>query len=146
MKCKVEGYFSVEAALVFPMIIGAILLLIYLGFYQYDRCMMEFDVAAIALAGSSCDEEDRIAVLDEMERVARELSKERYIAWEAENINIEVKGNHVCTTGGGKLRFPFGLLIQKGMNGVWKVEVNYENRRLDPVAFVRSYKKSAGGE
>lgn len=146
MKYKVEGYFSAEAALVFPMVIGTILLLIYLGFYQYDRCMLEFDMATIALAGCSCDEKDQVAVLDEMERVIREISKERYIAWEAENINIEVKGNRVRTAGGGKLRFPFGLLIQKGVNGVWKVEASYENRRMDPVAFVRGYKKITGGE
>ena len=146
MKREVEGYFSVEAALVFPMVIGVILLLIYLGFYQYDRCMLEFDMAAIALVGYHCEEEETESVLDEMERVAVGISRERYVAWEAENINIEVNGNRVCASGGGKLRFPFGFLIQKGMNDAWEAEANYENRRLDPVAFVRGYKKIAGGE
>ena len=71
MKCKLGGYFSVEAALVFPLVMGTILLLIYLGFYQYDRCMLEFDMGTIALRGCSCDEQDRTMVLDEMERSAR---------------------------------------------------------------------------
>ena len=143
---KVEGYFSVEAALVFPVVIGTILLLIYLGFYQYDRCMLEFDVAMIALRGCSCDDEQARAMLDEMERVAEELSGERYITWEAESINMEIRGNCIRAAGGGKLRFPFGFLVQKGMDGVWEAEANYENKRLDPVAFVRGYKKIAGGE
>lgn len=146
LRYKVAGYFSVEAALVFPLVIGTILLLMYLGFYQYDRCMLEFDVAAIALAGCVCEEEKREAVLDEMQQAAGELSEEKYIAWEAEEIYIEMNGNRVRASGGGNLFFTFGFLLQKRMNSLWETEVYYENMRLDPVAFVRGYKKIAGGE
>ena len=146
MKHKIDGYFSVEAALVFPLIIGTILSLMYLGFYQYDRCMLEFDMAAIALAGCSCEDDEKGAVLDKMERMAAEFSKEKYIAWEADDIHIEVNGNRVSASGGGNLHFPFGFLIRKEINGVWEVVTAYENKRLDPVAFVRGYKKIAGGE
>ena len=144
LNSKIAGYFSVEAALVFPMVMGTVLLLIYMAFYQYDRCMLEFDVALIALRGCSCDEEETGLVLDEMERAAVELSGEKYIIWEAENINIEVKGNRVRASGGGKLRFPFGFLLLKEANGVWKAEADYENRHLNPVALVRWYKKIGG--
>ena len=146
MKCKLGGYFSVEAALVFPLVIGTILLLIYLGFYQYDRCMLEFDMGTIALRGCSCDEQDRTMVLDEMERSVRGIYKEKYIAWEAGDINMEMEGNRIRVSGTGKIRFPFGFLMQRGMTEVWEIKANYENRRLDPVAFIRTYKKLAGGE
>lgn len=145
LKGKVKGYFSVEAALVFPIVVGTIMLLMYLGFYQYDRCMLEFDVAMIALRGSCCDEKETEGVLDEMERAARELSGEKYIVWEAESIRVEMKGTRVRALGGGKLSFPFGFLLQKGTNGVWEAEANYENKRLDPVTFIHWYKRMVGG-
>ena len=145
-KCKVKGYFSVEAAMVFPLVVGTILSLIYLGFYQYDRCMLEFDVAMVALTGYSCDEQEWEMALDAMEKAALKIAKGRYIAWESGNINIEITGNRIRASGGGKLCFPFGFLIHKGVNGVWEAKRSYENRRINPVEFVRAYNKLAGGE
>lgn len=144
-KCKVNGYFSVEAALVFPLVLGTIILLIYLGFYQYDRCMLEFDMAMVALAGCSSDEQELEMVLDEMEKAAIGIAKGKYIAWESENINIEATGKYIRASGGGKLRFPFKFLIQE-VNSVWEAKRSYENKRIEPVRFVRTYKKLAGGE
>ena len=59
---------------------------------------------------------------------------------------MEMEGNRIRVSGTGKIRFPFGFLMQRGMTEVWEIKANYENRRLDPVAFIRTYKKIAGGE
>lgn len=37
------GYMTVEAALVLPVVLCAMVVLIYLGFFLYDRCAMEQD-------------------------------------------------------------------------------------------------------
>ena len=46
---KADGYFTVEAALIFPFVMGVILLVIYMWFFQYDRCLMEQDYALITV-------------------------------------------------------------------------------------------------
>lgn len=146
MNSKVAGYFTVEAALVFPMVLGTIFLLIYLGFFQYDRCMLEFDIGALALKGCCSEESDKEAVLDEVEKAAREIYVEKYIAWETADINAEIDGKNVRVEGSGSIRFPFGALVQKGLYNMWNVKAEYENRRMDPVTFIRTYKKIVGGE
>ena len=50
---KVSGYFTVEAALLLPIIIMIIVFMIFLSFYCYDRCILEQCAYAAALRGSS---------------------------------------------------------------------------------------------
>lgn len=49
---KKNAYFTVEAALVLPIVIAALLFVIYMMLFQYDRCLLEQDMGAIALWGS----------------------------------------------------------------------------------------------
>ena len=37
---QAEGYLTVEAALILPMLIAAILFVIYMLVFQYDRCLL----------------------------------------------------------------------------------------------------------
>jgi hypothetical protein len=38
-----DAYFTVEAALVIPIVLGILVMIIYLSFYLYDRCVMAQD-------------------------------------------------------------------------------------------------------
>ena len=53
-----NAYFTVEAALVLPVVIGAILFVIYMMLFQYDRCLLEQDIGGIALWGSIVEASD----------------------------------------------------------------------------------------
>ena len=39
---RTEGSFTVEAALIMPIILGIIVLFIYIAMYSYDRCVIEY--------------------------------------------------------------------------------------------------------
>lgn len=41
MKKQENAYFTVEAAMVMPIVLFAIGMVIYLGFFQYSRCLAE---------------------------------------------------------------------------------------------------------
>ena len=49
---QAEGYLTLEAALILPMLIAAILFVIYMLVFQYNRCLLEQDLGAMALWGS----------------------------------------------------------------------------------------------
>ena len=49
---KENAYMTVEAALLFPFLTGAILFVVYMLLFQYDRCLLEQDMGALALWGS----------------------------------------------------------------------------------------------
>ena len=42
-KAETEAYFTVEAALVVPIVLGIFVMIIYLSFYLYDRCVLAQD-------------------------------------------------------------------------------------------------------
>ena len=39
-----NAYFTVEAALIIPLVLGILVFLIFIMFYQYDRCLLEQDI------------------------------------------------------------------------------------------------------
>lgn len=39
-----RAYFTVEAAVLYPVVLGVVLLMMYLLFFQYDRCLLEQDM------------------------------------------------------------------------------------------------------
>lgn len=50
---KDNAFFTLEAVMVMPLSIATILLMVCLFVFQYDRCLMEQDVAAQALKAAS---------------------------------------------------------------------------------------------
>ena len=44
MKKESDAYFTVEAAILYPIILSVILLMTYLLLFQYDRCLLEQDI------------------------------------------------------------------------------------------------------
>lgn len=42
-RAEAEAYFTVEAALVIPIVLGIFVMILYLSFYLYDRCLLSQD-------------------------------------------------------------------------------------------------------
>ena len=79
LKVFVRGYFTVEAALVMPVVLLGIALVMYLLIFQYDRCLLEQDTGVLALRGSAIQVEDsreRIRWL-EQQAVQQDEQKDR---------------------------------------------------------------------
>ncbi|MBR1703689.1 MAG: hypothetical protein IJ716_17385 [Lachnospiraceae bacterium] len=138
-----DGYFTVEAALLFPFVTGVILLVIYMLFWEYDRCLMEQSTAMLALRGCTLQITEEKYLAAEVLRQSREDDKP-YVAWNLQEAKICVKGNEFIVSRAGSLKFPFkGLDFWNGGNS-WEYEVCYENCRINPVLFIRSFKKLGG--
>lgn len=145
MKRGTEAYFTVEAAMVLPMVLMTIVLIIYLLFFQYDRCLMEQDMGILALRGATLqanDNEDRMRQLKEQ---AAGLYSEKYIAWDGGEIALRLEKGKIYAERSGQISFPFRGGILKG-NQDWTMTAAYENRIISPVSFIRSYRKISGGE
>ncbi|MCM1112369.1 MAG: hypothetical protein NC399_03840 [Muribaculum sp.] len=142
---KADAYFTVEAALVMPFVIGAVLVTVYLLFFQYDRCLMEQNAGKIILWGCARHNEDNSGLVAQLSELARQKD-ERYLSWKAEDTQIVLKGNRLTVQCSGELIFPFsGELFGFG-DGVWESEVSYEGHRVKPVNFIRNCKRITGGK
>ena len=145
VKEKENAYFTVEAALVFPMVLGVIVLLIYLAFFQYDRCLMEQDMGMLALRGCTIWAEDKEALMQELMEQADKVYMDKYIAWNGSEATIRLEKGTVEVRQEGTLRFPFSSFIGS-VEGNWNTMAEYENRRVKPVNFIRLYRKVTGGK
>lgn len=140
---KTDAYFTVEAALVMPVVAATVVLMIYLLFFQYDRCLMEQNTGRLVLRGYT----DPLTDGDELVRKLKEMSQrrdERFLGWELEEARIVLTGNQLSIRQRGQLKFPFqGLAFWKGDNA-WSGECSYECDRILPVQFIRDYRKIKG--
>lgn len=142
---KANAYFTVEAALVMPFVMGVVLLTIYLLFFQYDRCLMEQSAGVIALRGCTLQITDRERLVRQLLEDSRKEDK-AYIAWRMEDAKISMIGNKVRVERSGALNFPFQGVLSWDGNDVWESEAAFENRRIRPVNFIRNCRKIMGGK
>lgn len=140
---KEAAYFTAEAALVLSVTIWVIVLLVYIILMQYDRCVLELDMGALALKGCTVQAENKTDLLQKLELYKREIYADKYVAWDSDEISIVLSGDMVKVEQKGYLRFPF-----KGVGGdsLWEAAAVYENRRISPVSFLRTYRKLIGGK
>lgn len=141
-----QAYFTLEASLLLPFVLGIILMIVYLWFFQYDRCLLEQDMGALALRGSASVLEEKETRMRWLEGQEKKREKEKYVGWEEGNVEMKLEKNILKVEGSGRVRFPFS-----GMNfwreaTVWEAEAAYENRITSPVLFVRTCRKLTGGK
>lgn len=146
MKCE-DAYFTVEAALVFPIAVGVVLFVIYMLLFQYDRCLLEQDMGAAALWGACQDAEG--AVLEEKvrERLAG-IYRDKYVAWEITALDALVEKNGFTAQGWGRLTLPVPRWDFGNGGNVWEAGACYRFGRLSPVTFIRlcrRFKKNVEG-
>lgn len=139
----INAYLTVEAALLFPFVMGVILFVIYLFFFQYNRCLMEQSAAVMGLRGCT------LQISDPKELAARITVQYRnefppFIAWEMQEEEIQIKGNTVSVICKGNQVFPFKGFDFWGGGAGWNSEVCYKNNRISPVTFIRNYRKMGG--
>ena len=132
---------TVEAALVLPMAIGVILFVLYMLLFQYNRCLLEQDLGAMALWGSRVEFLE-ISDLEQMtqERIAG-MYLDKYVAWEITELNASLQRNSFSVKGGAQLTFPVPGWNFWSVENVWGSRAEYSYDRLSPVTFIRLCRK-----
>lgn len=141
---KQNAYFTVEAALVLPLVMGMLILTVFLFVFQYDRCLLEQDMNMLAVCAGTARAESG----EELETIVRrrisELYMDKYVAWEMKEQQITVEGHKVSVRGEGCLTLPVWNVL--GKENVWGAGTFRETLRISPADFIRLYRKIKGGE
>lgn len=136
MRKKAGGYFTVEAAMVMPIVLGTIVFIIYLLFFQYNRCLMEQDIGMLAMRGAVLQAENNQERIDKLREHADNLYDEKYIVWESGEIQLKVEK--------GKLKVEQSGTCIGLSDNLGKADASYENYVLSPISFIRTYRKLMG--
>ena len=123
--------------MVLPITISAVLVVIFLLIYQYNRCLMEQDAGTMALWGSTVELREDVAAETLIQNKMQERHTEKYVVWENTEWNVALKENEFVVSGEGSLTFPVpGWNIWNNEN-VWSAKAEYCFDRLDEVRYIR---------
>lgn len=139
MKRK-NAYFTVEAALVLPMVLGAILFVVYLLMFQYDRCLLEQDMGELAV-WISLQEDVGEQLVEELEYQMGDIYWDKYLAWEMINLDAKIRADRCVVSAGGQLIFPLSGWNFWNDKNTWIAETEWDFQNLHPVEFVRMCNK-----
>lgn len=142
---KQNAYFTVEAALILPLVMSAVMLEIFLLLFQYDRCVLEQDVnrmtiCAAAVAGDTTEELEQ-----KIQSRMQTVSMEKYLAWSMEKFQLEMVRGRVEVNGGGSFELPLPEWNLFTGENAWGAEVKRTAIKISPTDFIRLYRK-VGGE
>lgn len=136
-----KAYFTVEAALIFPFATGALILAVFLFSFQYDRCLMEQDIGLLLLYAATLETDGADETASLIRQRAAELSREKYVAWETDELRIALRGGETEICGAGKLTFPLPDWNFFTGEQEWAVNVSRKAVRLSPADFIRIYRR-----
>ncbi len=136
MKCN--AYFTIEASLLTPMTFLILLWIIYLGFFQYNRCLLTQDSYIMAMTESRKCYQSNTKMYQNIIHTGSEWDWGKYISFQSDGIEAVVGKGKVQIRAGGSLRTPFRFPFLK--NEVWNIRIERQSVIINPVAVMRNYK------
>lgn len=131
-KDGIAAYFTVEAALVLPIVLGVIVYIIYFQLFWYNRCLMDQETAMLAMKAVRTISADQKEFDSSLMEWKEQYIGDKYIGWKQNRISYSLKQNQLSMRQMGSLDAP---------GSGWESEVQYVNKQLDPVFFIRVCRK-----
>lgn len=137
-----KGSCTVEAAMIMPVVIAAIVIVIYSAFYLHDRTVLNGIAYKAALRGSQAGESDKDLMAAGARNMAVGFMEHRLLAARNVKVTARVEEGAVKVVCDGEFHIPTGMitgiLSEKEMPRI-RAEKRVEIR--EPTAFIRDCRK-----
>ncbi len=134
-KRATEGYFTVEAALVLPIVMSVYVFLITMLFLRYDRCQLEQDMAAMLLKAGGNSGTPR-QQLEYLQNLTAGWDREKYLWLQPQPPHFTVQGQQIRLDAEGLYTVPMYDSLGNA-SGEHRLEVAYCINTWDRAALVR---------
>ncbi len=137
MKQRLKASYTIEAALIFPFIMGVIVFIIYMSFFLHDKAVMKSCAYQAALKASLIR-----TTPSDMEKEALKAAEYNIsgllLATQDLKTQANVTGKTVTVSYSGSLRIPQGILFMK-IAGTEKITVEGDGMayQKDAIEFIR---------
>ena len=136
-----DGYLTLEATFLMPLIFGGIVFTIYLSFFLYNACLIQQAAYTAALRGSLIREGSNGQIQEAVREELRELLESRLLATEEWEEEIRVTYTEVNVRVRARGRIPLIEIISDSI-GAWTYEGEGQAKRLKPVEFIRTIRRA----
>lgn len=130
--------------MLFPIILFALAFLVYLGFYQYNRCIAEESMRYAVVRGkelSGATEEEYENILSNL--FAETLDKHYLIGCDGK-AECKMNGSLTNLVYIGDMPVPWLKIGDSEIRGTWQIKVKTKSERWEPVSFIRICNRMKG--
>ena len=133
-----DGYFTVEAALILPMALLFCVMMIFLAFYSYDRCVLEQSAYEAALRGASNHIKSANEAYLEAYAAADALTCEKLFAMQDFSYDVSVSAELVTVNYRCEANMPFMGWLGEYVTGIdLTLDIEKSAKRSEQTKFVR---------
>jgi len=145
-RCGLKGYMTVEAAFILPMVLAIYVLIIFTGFFLYDRCLFTQDACILCFRESiRKDEGSHVHVSPELvENAAPRQFGTKYFVLGDRNISARAggfAGTHIFVEGNALVNAPDIIRVFQLREDAWQIVFGAEARKSDPPLTIRKYRR-----
>ncbi len=138
---KKRGSYTIEAALLMPLIIGSILFIIYAAYYTHDRAVLQKCANIAALRGSQIRAEDEVVYSAAKENSTQLIQEKLLGSWELTD-TVETEQESVRVVYEGYMQIPRGILMDLILRqDHWHVRKEGMAVRIDEPLYIRRSRK-----
>lgn len=143
--CQIEnnkGMMTIEACILIPIIIMISLLVIWLGFFLYNKTLLMECAGIAAIRGSQMAEADNEALAIAAAVRAEELLSQKTVAMEIQDIIVSVDYGAVTVKITGVMRIPEAIfLLNIYQTDRWEIYVEQTAERLRSCSILRTIER-----
>jgi hypothetical protein len=136
-----NGYFTLEAALIYPMVMILTVMMIFLAFYVYDRSVLDHSAYQAALIAASSHEDKNDEIMEKAKETAALLTDKRIFALKELNHGVSVDGGSVTVSYNCIVNMPYKAWLASFTRGLtdedMTLEISQTAKRLRPAMLIR---------
>lgn len=135
LKKTVRGYMTLEASFIITWTVFLFVLLIYLSFYSYDKCVLFQDAYAVCFRGSIQKREDQ--VVPYINAHMREQFGTKYFGVGQVQGNVDRNGNITSVMGECQVKVPIRQMFTMYDKEGWKISTQAKAQIINPTKMIR---------
>lgn len=138
LKREIKGSYTIEAAVIMPLVLWVIVIIMYGAYFGYDVCCVQQGTYIAALRGEQQGGSSSVKQQTAAQRLEQYIREE---LWMVENMECraETEYRSVRTWVKGNLHVPVDHHL---FQTLWKLEAQSQVDRLRPVTFIRTCNKA----
>lgn len=141
MKKRVNGYMTLEAAMLMPLVWFVLFFAVFMGFFLYDRCIAEQDCKIILLQTSNMEEKDEAEIIRKIKERVNLADKKKLLFSNSVEQQFHVTDQKAVIKIKGTVPTVLNGLLKDGRFSFFSYASEYETDRYDPVKFIRNCRR-----
>lgn len=135
LKKTAKGYMTLEASFIITWTLFLFVLLIYLSFYSYDKCVLFQDAYTVCFRGSIQKKEEQVAPY-----ISANMQKQfgrKYFGVGKVQGTVDKDGNTTSVTGECQVKVPIRQMFTMHGKEGWRIRTRAKAQIINPTKMIR---------